>query len=133
QGLRSSSFVRSSTTTWSAPFLAFVLPDARLHSFLTSQTDARRLRPILATFLVAYAALAVNSYAYFFLGRIIAEIFIAAYLGLAIVTAKSQAAAYAGTAQRQTLPPYGVLGGKIFPNLRSCRRRHTTAEGQQNT
>jgi hypothetical protein len=65
-----------------------------------TKTDARRLRPILATLLVAYATLAVNSYAYFFLGPVIAEIFIAACLGLAIVTAKSQAAAYAGTAQR---------------------------------
>jgi hypothetical protein len=65
-----------------------------------AKTDARRLRPILATFLVAYAALAVNSYAYFFLGPVIAEIFIAACLGLAIATAKSQAAAYAQTAQR---------------------------------
>jgi hypothetical protein len=65
-----------------------------------AKTDAPRLQPILATFLVAYAALAVNSYAYFFWGPVIAEIFIAACLGLAMVTAKSQAAAYAGTAQR---------------------------------
>jgi len=63
-----------------------------------AKTDAPRLRPILATFLVAYAALAVNSYAYFFLGPVIAEILIAACLGLAIVTAKSQAASYVGTA-----------------------------------
>jgi hypothetical protein len=65
-----------------------------------AKTDARRLRPILATFLVAYAVLAVNSYAYFFLGPVIAEILIAACLGLAIVAAKSQAAAYAEAAQR---------------------------------
>jgi hypothetical protein len=65
-----------------------------------AKTDAQRLRPIMATFLVAYAALAVNSYTYFFLGPVIAEIFIAAWLGLAIATAKSQAAAYAGAAQR---------------------------------
>ena len=63
-----------------------------------AKKDARRLRPILATFLIAYAALAVNSYAYFFLGPVIAEILIAACLGLAIVTATSQAAAYVGTA-----------------------------------
>ena len=62
--------------------------------------DAQRLRPILATFLVAYAALAVNSYAYFFLGPVIAEILIAACLGLAIVTAKSEATAYRGKPQR---------------------------------
>ena len=65
-----------------------------------AKTDARQLRPILATFLVAYAALAVNSYAYFFRGPVIVEIFIAACLGLAMVTAKSEAAAYAGVAQR---------------------------------
>jgi len=63
-----------------------------------AKTDARRLRPILTTFLVAYSGLAVNSYAYFFLGPVIAEILIAACLGLAIVTAKSQATAYVGTA-----------------------------------
>ena len=57
-----------------------------------AKTDARRLRPILATFLIAYAALAVNSYTYFFAGPVITEILIAACLGLAIVTAKSQAA-----------------------------------------
>jgi hypothetical protein len=65
-----------------------------------AKTDAPRLRPILATFLVAYSVLAVNSYAYFFLGPVIAEIFIAACLGLAIITTQSQAAAYAGTAPR---------------------------------
>jgi hypothetical protein len=61
---------------------------------------APRLGPILTTFLFAYGVLAVNSYAYFFLGPVIAEILIAACLGLAIVTAKSQVAAYAGTARR---------------------------------
>ena len=65
-----------------------------------AKTDARRLRPILATFLVAYATLAVNSYTYFFLAPVIVEIVIAACLGLAIATAKSQAPAYAETPQR---------------------------------
>jgi hypothetical protein len=65
-----------------------------------AKTDARRLRPILVTFLVAYAAMAVNSYTYFFPGPVIAEIFIAACLGTAFVTARSQQAAYAGAAQR---------------------------------
>ncbi len=65
-----------------------------------AKTDARRLRPILFTFLLAYAAMAVNSYAYFFLGPVIAEIFIAACFGLAIIAAESQAVAYAGAAQR---------------------------------
>jgi hypothetical protein len=64
-----------------------------------AQTDARRLRPILVTFLIAYVTLAANSYAYFFLGPVIVEILIAACLGLAIAAANSPAAAYAGTAQ----------------------------------
>jgi len=51
-----------------------------------AKTDARRLRPILATFLAGYAALAVNSYAYFFVGPVIAELAIVACLGLAMVT-----------------------------------------------
>ena len=67
-----------------------------------AKTDTGQLEPILATFLVAYAVLAVNSYSYFFLGPVIAEILIAACLGLAIVTAKSQTA-YAGTPQRASL------------------------------
>ena len=65
-----------------------------------AKTDAHRLRPIMATFLVAYAALAVNSYTYFFLGPVIAEILIVACLALAFVTAKSEAPAYARTPQR---------------------------------
>ena len=65
-----------------------------------AKTDARRLRPIVGTFLVAYAALAMNSYAYFFLAPVIVESLIAACLGLAIVTAKAEAAAYGGEAQR---------------------------------
>jgi len=65
-----------------------------------AKTDPQRLRPIMATFLVAYTALAVNSYTYFFLAPVITEILIAACLGLAIVTAKPQAAPYASAAQR---------------------------------
>jgi hypothetical protein len=57
-----------------------------------AKTDACRLWPILVTFLVAYAVLTVNSYAYFFLGPVIAEIFIAACLGLAIATTQAEAA-----------------------------------------
>jgi hypothetical protein len=64
-----------------------------------AKTDAQRLRPILATFMVAYLILAANSYAYFFLGPVVVEICIAACLGLAMATAKSSSAAYAGTAQ----------------------------------
>ena len=57
-------------------------------------------RPILATFFVAYAVMAVNSSTYFFLGPVIAEILIAACLGLAMVTAGFPAAAYAGAPHR---------------------------------
>jgi hypothetical protein len=53
-----------------------------------ARTDARRLRPILGTFLVAYAVLAVNSYTYFFLGPVIVELMIAVCLAIAIVSAK---------------------------------------------
>jgi len=60
-----------------------------------AKTDAKRLRPILATFAVAYSALAVNSFNYFFLGPVIFEIIMALFLGLAIVTAKPQAAVVA--------------------------------------
>jgi len=58
-----------------------------------AKTEAARLRPIFATFLVAYAALSVNSYLYFFSGPVIAEILIAACFGMAILTAKAQVAA----------------------------------------
>ena len=61
-----------------------------------AKTGPGRLRPIMAKFLIAY--LVVNSYTYFFLGPTMAEILIAACLGLAIVTAKSLAAAYADAA-----------------------------------
>jgi hypothetical protein len=54
-----------------------------------AKTDAPRLRPILASFLVAYLAMAVNAYMNIFLGPVIAEILIAACLGMAIVTAKA--------------------------------------------
>jgi hypothetical protein len=56
-----------------------------------AKRDAAQLRPILATFAVGYLALSVNSYTYFFLGPVIAEILIAACLLFAIFTAKTQA------------------------------------------
>jgi hypothetical protein len=52
--------------------------------------EAKRVRPLLVTFAVAYAAFAINSYTYFFIGPVIAEVLIVASLVLAIVTAKSQ-------------------------------------------
>jgi hypothetical protein len=65
-----------------------------------ARTESLRLRPIMATFLVAYSVFAVNSYTYFFLGPVIAEILIAVCLGLAIVTASAPATGYAGTAPK---------------------------------
>jgi hypothetical protein len=53
-----------------------------------AKTDARRLRPIMATFVIAYLVLAINSQTYFFIGPVIVEILIAACLGMAIATAK---------------------------------------------
>jgi hypothetical protein len=57
-----------------------------------SRTDAVRLRPIMATFAIAYAAMSVNSYTYFFFGPVVAEIIIVVCLVLALVTAKPKAA-----------------------------------------
>lgn len=53
-----------------------------------AKTHGRSLRPIIATFLVAYLALSVNSFLYFFFGPVIVEILIAICLGLAIFTAR---------------------------------------------
>jgi hypothetical protein len=60
-----------------------------------AKTDARRLRPVMATFMVAYLVLAVNSNTYFFIAPVITEILIAACLGAAIVTAKASVSASA--------------------------------------
>jgi hypothetical protein len=57
-----------------------------------AKTEARRLRPMMATFLVIYLAFAVDSYAYFFIAPIVMETLIAACFGVAIVTAKGKAA-----------------------------------------
>jgi glycerol uptake facilitator-like aquaporin len=67
-----------------------------------ARTGARRLRPILSTFLIAYLALAVNSNTYFFFGPILAEILIAACLGAAIFTSESRA-------EEQTVSPSEVF------------------------
>jgi hypothetical protein len=65
-----------------------------------AKTEAGRVRPILITFAVAYAVFAVNSYTYFFIAPVIVEILIAACLGMAIVTAKSQPESFQRTALR---------------------------------
>jgi hypothetical protein len=56
-----------------------------------AKSDALRLRPVLATFLVGYLGVAVVSYRYFFAGPVIAEILIALCLGVAIASAKQMA------------------------------------------
>jgi hypothetical protein len=53
-----------------------------------AKSDAARLRPIMAVFLMGYLALSLNSYAFFFSGPVIAELLIVFCLGAAIVTAK---------------------------------------------
>ncbi len=57
-----------------------------------ARTDARRLRPMMATFLVAYLAIAANSYAHFFPAPVVFEIIIAGCFGAAIATAKEKTA-----------------------------------------
>jgi hypothetical protein len=57
-----------------------------------ARTDARRLRPMMATFLVAYLAIAVNSNAHFFFAPVDFELIIAGCFGVAIATAKGQTA-----------------------------------------
>jgi hypothetical protein len=56
-----------------------------------AKTDALRLRPILATFLIGFLGVAVVSYRYFFVAPVIAEILIALCLGLAIAFARQGA------------------------------------------
>ncbi|HEY2471754.1 MAG TPA: hypothetical protein VGI45_28470 [Terracidiphilus sp.] len=68
----------------------FLTMDAIIFWFLASlaKSDAARLRPILALFLLGYLAMAVNSLLFFFAGPVITEILIAACLAAAIFTAK---------------------------------------------
>jgi ABC-type multidrug transport system permease subunit len=63
-----------------------------------AKTDAKRLRPVLAVFALAYLAMAVNSQMYFFLAPVIVETIIAVSLVLAMITAKSAAASGAAGA-----------------------------------
>ena len=65
-----------------------------------AKKNAPSLRPIMATFAVAYSVLAVNSNTYFFVAPVIAEILIVACLGMAFVTAGSEAAASSETVQQ---------------------------------
>ena len=58
-----------------------------------AKTDGHRLRPIMAAFVVAYVAMAVNSYMYFFLPPVIVELLIALCVGLAWVSVGAQGSA----------------------------------------
>jgi len=53
-----------------------------------AKSDASRLRPVIATFLVGFLGIAVVSYLYFFAAPVITEILIALCLGLAIASAR---------------------------------------------
>ena len=55
-----------------------------------AQANAAILRPVIATFVIAYLVLAVNSGAYFFAGPVIVEVLIAACLVGALITAQPQ-------------------------------------------
>jgi hypothetical protein len=57
-----------------------------------AKTDARRLRPMMGTFLLAYLAIAANSTAHFFFAPVVFEVVIAACFGAAILTAREKAA-----------------------------------------
>lgn len=57
-----------------------------------ARDNAPRLRPILWTFAVAYLALSVNSYLYFFAGPVIAELLIVGCLVAGIRAAKPHTA-----------------------------------------
>ncbi len=61
-----------------------------------AKADAVRLRPVMATFMVAYLVFAANSYTYFFVLPVITEIVIAACLGMAMATARATGPAHAG-------------------------------------
>lgn len=54
-----------------------------------AKTDAGRLRPLLAIFILGYVALAINSYTLFFVAPVIVELVIAACLAMAFFRAGS--------------------------------------------
>ena len=57
-----------------------------------ARTAAPQLRPVFASFLIAYLAMAVNSYLYFFMAPVIVETLIALCFLWAITAAKPAAA-----------------------------------------
>jgi hypothetical protein len=56
-----------------------------------AKTDSYRLRPIYAAFLLAFIAMAADSYVYFFPPPVITELLIAVGLGMAIFTSRAPA------------------------------------------
>jgi hypothetical protein len=52
-----------------------------------AKSGSRRMRPMMATFLIAYVVLSINSYRYFFLAPVVTELLIALCLALAIACA----------------------------------------------
>jgi hypothetical protein len=54
-----------------------------------AKSDAARLRPIMAAFLIGYLALAVNSYLFFFSGPLITELLISACFAASFAAAGS--------------------------------------------
>jgi len=61
-----------------------------------AKTDALRIRPLLATFLLGYLCLAVVTYTYIFTAPAVTEILIALCLGLAIFRSSPASKALAG-------------------------------------
>jgi Na+-translocating ferredoxin:NAD+ oxidoreductase RnfE subunit len=53
-----------------------------------AKTEPTRLRPIYWAFLMAFIAMAINSYAYFFPAPVVVELIIAACLGMAIFASR---------------------------------------------
>jgi hypothetical protein len=81
----------------------FLTVDAIILWLLASMAkdDAARLRPIIAVFALGYLAFAFNSYAFFFIGPVIAELLIVACLVAAIITAKPAPATISRVEQQQ--------------------------------
>ncbi len=52
-----------------------------------ARDHGRALRPVLVTFVVAYVAMAVNSYFYFFAAPVVVELLIALCIAMAMITA----------------------------------------------
>ena len=65
-----------------------------------AKTEITRVRPMLITFAAAYSVFAIVSSTYFFIGPVIAEVFIVTSLVLAIATIKSPVESFERSAPR---------------------------------